>query len=96
MPINLRFSDFAATQVVPLPQNGSRTMSPSFVTSSIIRWISFTGFCVGYPHLSFALGFKKGISHTSDKGTPFFSDVRMTFPLASFLYSDLPFEFLTR
>ena len=42
--------------------------------------------------LSLAFGFNKGISQTSDKGTPFFSIVWITLPLESFLYTDLPFE----
>ena len=46
-------SSFATTKLVPLPQKKSATTSPLFELASIIILISFFGFCVSYPILSF-------------------------------------------
>lgn len=51
-PINFLFSCFAANNVVPLPQNGSRTVCPSFVVNLIRIFINSIGFCVGCRPLS--------------------------------------------
>lgn len=85
IPIYFLFNSSDATNVVPLPQKGSNTISPSSVAICIIFSNNNIGFWVGYPTLSFALGFKNGISHTSESGTPFFSFSVITFPSSSVL-----------
>ena len=55
IPIAFLFRSFDVTSVVPLPQNGSSTQSPSSVTSSTICFIKRIGFCVGKPTRSFAV-----------------------------------------
>ena len=47
MPIQSRPSSFATAPVVPVPKNGSRTMSPGSVHASRTRYSSASGFCVG-------------------------------------------------
>ena len=52
MPAHFRFSRIAAAIVVPQPQNGSSTRSPSLLEARMMRCSSATGFCVGYPSFS--------------------------------------------
>jgi hypothetical protein len=47
-PTNVRLSSLAATAVVPEPQNGSKTKSPSRVEASRARLRSLRGFWVGW------------------------------------------------
>jgi len=47
MPIHLRLGLSATATVVPQPQKGSRTKSPSFDDALIILSRRASGFCVG-------------------------------------------------
>ena len=49
MPIYFLSSLLADTSVVPLPQNGSNTISPTLDDAFIMRSYRKTGFWVGYP-----------------------------------------------
>lgn len=52
MPIHRRSRRCAAATVVPQPQKGSRTTSPSLLLAEMIRSRRASGFCVGYPSRS--------------------------------------------
>src|SRR3989338_1545448 len=46
-PIHLRSRKLDTAQVVPLPTNGPKTMSPLLLLAQIILFIKASGFCVG-------------------------------------------------
>lgn len=55
MPIYCLFNSFAATQVVPLPLNGSNIISFSLLELIIKFFIIFIGLIVGCLNLSLSL-----------------------------------------
>ena len=57
MLIEFRFNEWAAIDVVPVPANGSKIVSPSLLLLIIARFISSIGFTVGWLYLrrSFAV-----------------------------------------
>src|SRR5258706_12145850 len=70
IPIYCRPEFLAACRNEPDPQNGSRTVSPTLLNDSTIRFISFSGFCVAYPSFSFSFLHNAGTSH--QKSSNFF------------------------
>ncbi len=84
MPMYLRPSFCATAIAVPQPQKGSRTMSPGLLDALIMRSRRASGFCVGYPSLSFPWAI--GIIHVSVGFLPIFFKYILYLPAVRFLF----------
>jgi len=66
IPTKKRPSSLAATPVVPDPQKGSKTSSPSLVEANMARRRRRRGFWVGWRPWDFSLMGTEGMCHTEE------------------------------